>query len=315
MCSVSLKSVPPPDFRYVGLSKGPSSGAISTAVSGTLAASFWFALCSAGAGTLALSISASIATLSTLALLRRNGRFSQNAHEVSMAIVPWGVIIEPDEAARVLRWPAVREIRVEVRSTLQGGTPHIIESRVSVHTEREIFSARAPGAVGLENLLANLPAYSEEASRGLAADLDGKEELCGDLSEASAQRLLQKAQELTHSNQGAQRLLLPPCSYREVALKKAGPDTLGELLSALRNGIETPYDPRPLASILAGYLGTRELLPELLRLSRSPHPLVSAFAKASALRLGEAKSRIGSIEELEPFLCEEDFEIIRAWGG
>lgn len=310
---MNLSQVPPPDFRYVGLSKGFSNGALSTAVSGAFAASFWFALKSSGAVSLALSISAGAATITALAYLRHKRRLPPNTREVSMAIVPWGVIIEPDDAQRVLRWPAVRDIQVDVRSTLRGGTPHIVESLVMVYTEQEIFAGRASGALGLERLLANLSAYSYEAGRVPSADLDGKEALCADISEPCAHLLLGQAQALKDSVQGALRLSLPPSSYREVALKKAGPDTLSELQAALRGAWDMPYDPRPLAAMLAGLLNTRELLPDLLRQSSSPHPLVSATAKASALRLGEAKGRIGSIDELEPFLCGEDIETLLAF--
>lgn len=313
--AIVSRNVPPPDFRYVGLAKGPSKGAINTAISGIGAASLWFALCSAGAGTSALAVSAGAAILTTLAIAKRNRREHRHAHEVAMVIVPWGVIIAPDDSPRILRWPAVADIQVDMRSALRGGTPHIVESYVTVHTEREIFAARANGAVGLERLIANLKAYTDEASRPISSDLDGREALCCDVSEPSAHLLLQTARSLLSSSLGAQRLSLPAATYREAVLRKAGPDTRSEILTALRRSSGTPCDPRPLAAIVAALLGARELIPELILLSNSPHPLVSAFAKASALKLGAPKARTGTIDELAAFLPEEDLDTLQNWSG
>jgi hypothetical protein len=60
-------------------------------------------------------------------------------------------------------------------------------------------------------------------------------------------------------------------------------------------------------------LGARELLPELLGLAVSPHPIAAAAAKAAALRLGAAQSRAGSIDEVAAFLFEEDHEKLERW--
>jgi hypothetical protein len=62
-------------------------------------------------------------------------------------------------------------------------------------------------------------------------------------------------------------------------------------------------------------LGARDLVPDLLRLVSSPHPIVAAFAKAAALRLGAPLNRAGTLSEIGPFLFDEDLDAIRAWAG
>jgi hypothetical protein len=261
------------------------------------------ALALLGAATSALSI-------------RRGARVAwprRGARPVAMAIVPWGVHVAPETDPRVLRWPAVRRVTVDVTHTLRGGTPDALASVVTVFTEREVLAGRAPGAVPLEALLANLAGYSAEAARPAAADLDGLEPLAGGAAEPAAKTLLAGADALCRSADGAARLRLPAGDYRHVALRAAGPETLEVLRAALAAGLDAPADPRPLASVVTALLGARELVPDLVRLVSSPHPLVAACAKASALRLGAPQSRAGSVEEVEAFLFAEDFELLDAW--
>jgi hypothetical protein len=247
---------------------------------------------------------------------RRLGLFRRSrAHEVAMAVVPWGIIVAPDTEPRVLRWPAVRKVSVDVTHTLRGGTPAILESFVTVETERELLAGRAPGAVGLESLVANLDAYAEEAARPPARDLDGSAPAGDDATEPVATLLLKLAEEICSSGSGAARLLLPAGGYRSVSTQKAAPETLPELREVLYSSGGAPADPRPLAAILAGMLGARDLVPDLLRLVSSPHPIVAAFAKAAALRLGAPLNRAGTLSEIGPFLFDEDLDAIRAWAG
>jgi hypothetical protein len=305
---------PPLDFRYVGLHPGPSttaaaavSGVASLAALGVGALHFGqhpalLVLALAGAGVSALS-------------LFRGPRFPPvgGARPVSMAIVPWGVLVAPETEGRVLHWPAVQRVTVDVTHTLRGGTPSAVSSVVTVFTEREVLAGRAPGAVSLEVLLANLEAYSAEAARPVALDLDGREPVPEGPSEPAVGQLLRAARAALSGAEGAERLRLPPGTYRSVAIGAATPETAGALGEILGGGVDAPADPRPLAALCAGLLDARPLVPSLVALVSSPHPLVAACAKAAALRLGAPQARAGALEEIESFLFAEDLELLAAF--
>ncbi|WP_437731326.1 hypothetical protein [Sorangium sp. So ce1335] len=309
-----LRKLPPPDFRYVCLHPEPgSTGALAAGTAGLagIAAAVW----SAGSQTLSLGLMAMGSALGVLALARAEHRLpaQRGAREVTMAVVPWGILVDPDTEPRVLRWPAVKRVRVDVSHTMRGGTPAIVSSLVTVHTARDVLAGRAAGAVDLERLLANLEGYAQEAARPVAGDIEGQTALGDGVTEPIAAALLQAADGVCATSRGAAQLALPGGGYRTAAARAAAPETVAVLRSALSWSHDCPADPRPLAAILAAELGAAELVPELLRLASSPHPVAAAFGKAAALRLGAPPNRAGSLDEVEAFLFEEDVEIGKRW--
>jgi hypothetical protein len=306
------RKVPPPDFRYVSL--GPASMPVASAtLAGTVGiAGFGAAFWSAGHDPVLLSVVGSMAAASAVALARSalGWATGRAVHEVPMAVVPWGVVLWPESGRRVLRWPAVSKVEVDAQHSLRGGTPSIEWTRVAVHTEREIFAARARGAAGLERLVANLDAYAAEAARPPSIDLEGTVPVGDDVTEPIAALLARHAAELRRSGRGAARLHLPDSGYRTVGHMGAGPETLIELRAALEGDPAAPADARPLACAIAAELGAAALLPEITALVSSPHPLTAAFAVAAALRLGASQSRAGSLDELSPFLFDEDMQFL-----
>ena len=306
------RKVPPPDFRYVSL--GPASMPVASAtLAGTVGiAGFGAAFWSAGHDPVLLSVVGSMAAASVVALARSalGWATGRAVHEVPMAVVPWGVVLWPESGRRVLRWPAVSKVEVDAQHSLRGGTPSIEWTRVAVHTEREIFAARARGAAGLERLVANLDAYAAEAARPPSIDLEGTVPVGDDVTEPIAALLARHAAELRRSGRGAARLHLPDSGYRTVGHMGAGPETLIELRAALEGDPAAPADARPLACAIAAELGAAALLPEITALVSSPHPLTAAFAVAAALRLGASQSRAGSLDELSPFLFDEDMQFL-----
>jgi hypothetical protein len=231
-----------------------------------------------------------------------------------MAIVPWGILVDPDTEPRVIHWPGIRRITVEVAHTMRGGMPTAVASVVVVDTGRELLSGHTWGAVGLEGLTVHLDAYAEEAARPVALDLDGLE-TAGDGTEPVVVDLLDRARDLCTTGRGAIMLGLPPGGYRSMGVTTAGPDTLALLRSILDGAPDHPADARPLASILAVLLGARELVPDLLHLVSAPHPVVAAVAKAAALRLGAPQSRAGAVDEVAAFLFEEDHRCLEQWAA
>jgi hypothetical protein len=260
---------------------------------------------------LAVACTAVIAT----ALAGKRPRVLLRAKQAAMAIVPWGVIVDPENELRVLRWPGVKRVSVHVRHAMRGGTPVAVDTVVAVHTGREILAGCAAGAVGLEGLTVNLAAYADEASREVAFDLDGAVAPAPCTTEPVVADLISRARELCTTGRGAAQLGLPPGGYRSMASASASPDTLDLLRDLLEGGARTGADVRPLASILAVLVGARELVPQLLQLVSAPHPIVAAVAKAAALRLGAPQSRAGAIDEVAAFLCDEDRERLEQWAA
>jgi hypothetical protein len=294
---------------------GPSHAALAVTVGLIGLASLELGLSSSGSQPFSLGYTLTIGALLSLTLARAEERRRKGTREVAMAIVPWGVLVEPDTDPRVLRWPAVRSVGVQVLHTMHGGTPAVVSSVVTVRTFHESLAGRTAGPVGLEGLTVNLEAYAEEAARPVALDLEGFEASGNGATEPVMADLLRRAADLCESARGAAHLGLPPGGYRSVASRTAAPETIALLRRILGGSLSSaePADPRPLAAIVAARLGASALVPDLLRLVSSPHPVVAAVAKAAAIRLGAPRNRAGAIEEVAAFLFEEDYDQISRW--
>jgi hypothetical protein len=285
--------------------------AVTTAVSVGLGAVLW----GGGHHPLSTRVILTGAALAAGALVGSKGRSPGvrfGARAATMAVVPWGVLVNPDTELRVLRWPAIRRVTVDVSHTLRGGTPAIVASVVTVDTGRERLAGRTWGPAGLEGLTVNLDAYAEEAARPVALDLEGLEEVASGATEPMMAELLARADDLCTSARGALLLGLPPGGYRTIAAHTAGPEARA-LLHGVLTELPSLADARPLAAILAAQLGARELVPDLLRLVSSPHPVVAAVARAAAVRLGAAQRRAGAVDEVAAFLFDEDRERLERW--
>lgn len=313
-----------PDVRYVGLVPGPRFRALTIASGGIGLSGLGFALGphdvlgSLTSSIVSGSVAAAAGIVFTVGVARKWLRLKAplGAREVHMAIVPWGVIVDIRSEPRILRWPAVRSIEVGVEHTIEGGTPSIVSSVVTVRTDREAFSGFAHGAVGLETLMANIRAYADEASRHISLDLGGSETRDEDAAiHPLAKVVLQRAVDLCSTGRGAAELGLPPRGYRLVAASKSGPETVALLGRVLDGDVLNEADPRPLASFVVGLLGSQELAPHLVRLVNRPHPFVAAAARAAALRIGVPPAKTGSLEELTEFLVDDDRHLLEMFAG
>jgi hypothetical protein len=299
--------VPGPSFRALTLAAG-TVGLSSLALAFGPEAAIW----SLSSGSLPMGLAVAGGAVFAVGLGRQilRPRSPLGAREVSMAIVPWGVVVDPGAEPRILRWPAIREIDVDVKHTLRGGTPAVVASVVTIRTAHDLFSGHAPGGVGLEALTVNFGAYADEAARPPSMDLEGIEPVAdADLSPVVG-LLLRYAQDLCSTSRGAAQLSLPSGGYRRASVRASGPETREVLSRVLAGDVPGKADPRPLAALVAALLGAEELLPEITRLSTSPNPVVSAVARAAALRLGVVPARVGSIDELTDFLFDEDRELL-----
>jgi hypothetical protein len=308
---------PEPDFRYVGLAPGPAPQPSAEFFASVLAAGT-----GAGAGLLhlfgarAAVMGALLASLGTAFSLRRGRGPSVRrwgATTAKMAIVPWGILLDDEAHPRVLHWAAITRVHVEMTYGRDGATDSTLWSVIVVETERERFVARAAGAVPLDRLLAHLEAYTREATHVVALDLDGTSAAEGPI-EPECEPLLHAVRAFVDSAPGSMRLSLPPSGYRHTSSRAASGITLNELRKVLVDRRERKVDPRPFAAMAAAELGARELVHELISLVQSPHPMTAAVAKVAAHRLGVATSRVGTLDEVAPFLPPPDVDILLAWG-
>lgn len=309
-----MELAPAPDFRYVGFAPAPRLGPGffagllfgGASVGVTLAQVLPLGEALAGAAVASAGIAyVWRAVKGPGPLLARTG--------ARLGFVPWGVLVEDDEdAPRVLRWAALRRVHVHVVYGRDNATPSTLWSVVEVETERERFSARAPGAVPLDRLLAYLEAYADEASQPIAMDLDGERAGEGPV-EPDFEPLLTSARAYLDSAPASSRLSLPPASYRRAAARAADERTTETLRRVLADRRRRAIDPRPFAAVLAAELRAKELVKELLALVQSPHPFVAAVAKAAATKLGADPSKAGSVDEVAPFLRDEDLAAMKAW--
>jgi len=297
---------PSPDFRYVGL-----------AAERPRRLTAWLGLLGAGAlaGTTlrgATGAFLGVGVAATVAALARLGWPGRRGSEVAFAIVPWGVVVESRERSRILRWPGVARVQVQAVHGRDQGTPLTRYTVVTVDTGRERLVGRAPGTLPLERLTAHLVDYAEEASHRIALDLDGSRSGEGP-SEPDAELVLAAARAYAATSSAAQRLELPLGRYRQSGTRASSPRAEQELSSVLRDRTARDVDPRPFAAVLAAELDARAVAEDIVGLVQSPLPLLAAIAKVAATKLGVARARVGTLEEVEPFLLRRDVEALAAW--
>lgn len=313
--SMMRRVAPPPDFRYVGLWPAPTAREVTIGAIGCGTATFALALMVGGGpeiGTLTAASAVGVTT-ALLAVRRRGPTLSgERLSRAPLAIVPWGILVHADPGPRILRWAAVRSVRVNLVCGMDYATPFARWSVVFIDTERESFAGRAPGSVPLERLEAHFECYAEEAARPVALDLDGSVPLDAPL-EPSFELLLAEARRMLHGGELSERISLPPASYRDTHGRAPSDEALSLLESRLRDASDATADPRPLACVLAAEIGARSLAGSVGSLTTCPHPMVAAVARAAALRLGTDLRRVGSLDELSEFLPGADLELIRGW--
>src|SRR6266545_3376983 len=112
---MALRGAPPPDFRYVGLCPGPSGSAVAALCCGVGLGTFALGVGLGGTGEAGTLAAAAIAGgIAALLCGRLSGPTARWSSQVPMAILPWGVVLESESMPRILRWAAVREVRVDV---------------------------------------------------------------------------------------------------------------------------------------------------------------------------------------------------------
>jgi hypothetical protein len=320
--AVTSSLAPAPDFRYVGLEAGtrkhPGAWASFVAAGTTLGAGALHEIGPKGALLTILGASAA-----ALAIRRMGGpsvyrrvraaiRGALRGHAVAMAIVPWGILVQPDFAPRILRWAAVRRVNVETIYGRDGGTPTTLWSVVTIDTEHERFAGQTAGAVAIERLIAHVEAYAEEQAHAVALDLDAHVAAEGP-AEPVVEPLLSAARSYMAGVAPDSARLGLPAGYRRRA-QAPSDETVTFLHGVLSDRAPRSPDPRALAAVLAAELHVARLADDLVTLVQSPHPVLAAVAKVAANKLGAMATKVGAVAEVAPFLHEKDIEALAAWG-
>jgi hypothetical protein len=298
---------PVPDFRYVGLEPVPARRVSVAGAVCVLGGSVTLATSGAGLGQ-ALALGGIASALAALALKSTQRSTRPPAGAARMAIVPWGVLVHAD-APRILRWSAVR--RLEVATSRARGLWSGALSRVVVQTERDRFVGTTIGTPPLEGLVEHLDAYAEEQATPVALDLDGAQP--GEALEPECESLFVAARAWLETARAATQLGLPPAGYRRASVRAPSPRAVEVLRRVLRDRTPKRADPRAFAAVIAAEVHATELVPDLVPLTQCPHPLVAAVAKQAAHKLGAARARVGTLDEVAPFLFEGDRKRLDAW--
>jgi len=232
----------------------------------------------------------------------------------SLAIVPWGVLVESEERSQALHWAAIDRVKADTYYGKDLGTPTTRYSLVTIDTPHERLVGRAAGAVSLDRLLVHLDAYASEAAHRVALDLDGT--TAGDgPSEPTCEPLISAARVFVASGSASERLELSSMGYRLAGSHAGGPRAVDVLRRVLSDRTPRPNDPRPFAAVVAAEIRAFPVVDELIELVQSPHPIVAAVAKVAAVKLGVPQARVGVLTEVEPFLRQRDVETLAAWGS
>lgn len=295
---------PAPDFRYVGLEPVPARELGLAATAFGLGAGVAITLSSfEPRDALIAGVLTSIASAYALRGARAQIPASGSAR---MGIVPWGVLVDAVESPRILRWAGVR--RVDVVPTR---TRHC---RVVVETENDRFVGESCSAVRLDRLVEHLDAYAAEQASPLALDLAGDDgEVALETHEPCCEALLGTARSWLESARAVADLDLPPAGYRRTSAHAASARAIEVLRRVLRDRTPKQADPRAFAAVLAAELHAVDVAPELVALTQCPHPIVAAVAKQAARKLGVARAKTGSLDEVAPFLHDGDRDRLDAW--
>lgn len=237
---------------------------------------------------------------------------SKDYRAAPVAIVPWGILLDPDTDPQALPWPKVRELsftRVDREGNRNNDAPAI--TIMLFDTEAGVVQAQGEDGEWVSSVDAFAPRFARSALRGPAGELTGTDAL-DTTGLPPTLALLRRAEAVLDSADGRSSLGIEAGNYRTISSKTAGPETKQILRDALWND-GSPADPGPLAAVLTAELGVTDLLPDLLRLILSTSPLLAATARAAARKLGASPAHAGSLDELTHFLPEKDLAELRRW--
>jgi hypothetical protein len=312
----SKRDLAPPELRYQYLRAGPGRSPWALrGIAGGIGVTSAIAMFMSTGLVATLFIGPMIALLVN-GMFRGAARLlgpSKDFRAAPVAIVPWGIVIDPDRSPVPVPWQRLREVsytRIDQngnQSTEGAGVAVMLFDTVDAGT----VQAQGEDGEWVTSMDAFAPRFARNAPRPLAGDVEGTQALeTGGLPASLA--LVRRAEAILQSADGRAALGLEAGDYRSTSSRIAGPATRALLRDALWNDRAGP-DPGPLAAVLCAELGIVDVLPDLLQLILSTSPLLAATARAAAARLGASPVAAGSVNELEDFLPGEEIAELRRW--
>lgn len=236
----------------------------------------------------------------------------KNLRAVAVSIVPWGIVIDPDKRPEPVRWSRVRSVQYTLVARDRRDddlAPKMAIMTFQVGEQR--IQAQAEQGEWVVSVTALHETLAHAADTPPAGDLDGTAPL-DTVGLPVPLALVHRAAAILDSADGRAQLGLQAGSYRTTAARIPGLETRTALRTALFNGA-APFDPGPLACLLAAQLGVGTLLQDILQLILSPSPLLALTARAAAVRLGASLMTAGSLDEVRHFASPADILELREW--
>lgn len=233
-------------------------------------------------------------------------------YAVPAAVVPWGLLVDPERRPEAVPWRKIRKISHRIISKSNRNDNYVTKRAMFLF---DIGGRRIQCVADEGSWVQILHQYDARltlsSSRPPASDLSGTSVLdTAGLPVSLA--LIRRAQALIASPEGRSTLGLEGGGYRTTSSGIAGDRTRQHLYQAFWDA-EAPYDPGPIAAILAAELQVKALLPHLLELILAPTPILAAAARACAVKLGASLMSAGSLDETRFFVPDADLEELRSW--
>jgi hypothetical protein len=310
-----MRQLVPARLRYLELEPGPREGADWLmglqfgGIAGLLALGEYGKLAALLGGP---AVAAVYIGVGALVARRRWG--SMPPVPVAMAFTPWGVVLDPNRRPTAVHWLAISDLdheRIEGRrrNAYRGERP--ADSVVRIVYEQKRHVGKRDFESELEGLEALWRKLAREQARPVALGLEpGSPKL--ERSPSRAFATLHDAVRAYLASEGGQSALFDHRGgYRERE-RVLRPEAKERLLARLR---EPPgeLEHAPFAAVLAAELGVVEAIRVLAEQILTPHPFVAAVLKAAALRLGAPPMLPGTIDEVRPFLPDEELDALSAW--
>jgi hypothetical protein len=246
-------------------------------------------------------------------------RRARSIHD-PISILPWGIIVRGPMSERVFRWGNVLAFEFEMAHDREGGVARTVSTSIQLALESGRIEAVCEGAAPVEHVGLHFRAYAEEQQHQLAltflpAGLSEPKSDGGNQAEArpTVSAVLCAGKQLLSDPKAAESLGVPFLGYRDARVQLAQTSCEQFLTKALESKVKQAIDPRGLALVLAAELRLTGLRAQVSALGQCPHPEIAAIARRAAILLGCSPVKVGSLEELDEFLSEQDRDALIQW--
>jgi hypothetical protein len=310
-----VRNLAPASLRYLELEPGPGLdvpwvfGLQVGALGSLLAAAEWGMHAAIAAGP---SVAVAFLIASVTKQKRKWG--AMPPIPTAMLITPWGIVLDPTGDPEPVRWMDLQEIdheRIEGtrRDAWSGERPATSVLRVIHHQTRHV--GKRSYELDLETLEGILPALRAQQERPVVLGLEAASPSLELGKPGAFSALLTEARVYLESEEAEAGLCEHRGGYRarETVLRPEGKVLLTQLLEEAPSFV----DRAPFAAVIAAEMGFVEVVRTIAAQALAPHPFVAAVLKAAAHKLGAGPSLPGPIDEVRPFLPDDELAAMQAW--